>query len=82
MTPAGGGISISRMTGNLRRSALVVGLAIVMLVAAGAGDAGPRSPKAKAAIKKYDRAVEQARAEYERAVAAAGKRCGPSSTRP
>ena len=61
------------MTGNTRRSALVVALSIVTLVAAGAGDAGPRSPKAKAAIRAYDRALDGARAEYGRAVAAAGK---------
>lgn len=33
----------------------------------------PKSPKAKAALKKYDRAVEKAKADYDRAVAAAAK---------
>lgn len=33
----------------------------------------PKSPKARAAITKYDRAVEKAKADYDRAVAAAGK---------
>ena len=57
-----------------RRLLGVLLLTLPMLVAADTPkSAGPRSPKAKAAIRKYERSVEKAKAEYDRAVAAAAK---------
>lgn len=56
-----------------RRIVILVTLLTLPLVAAEGDDAPPKSSKAKAALKKYDRAVEKAKADYDRAVAAAGK---------
>jgi hypothetical protein len=48
-------------------------LTLPLLTSAAGDDPGPKSPKAKAALRKYDRSVERAKAEYDRAVAAAAK---------
>jgi hypothetical protein len=64
------------MPGTTRRSRSWLSLVIVVPIAlaAGAGDVpAPRSAKARTALRKYDRAVEKARGEYDAAVAAATK---------
>jgi hypothetical protein len=46
-------------------------LVVIVLILIAAGDAEPRSLKAKAALRKFDRAVERAEAARDEAVAAA-----------
>ena len=58
---------------NSPRLPLVVALTLMLMGVGGADDGGPQSPKAKAAIRKYERTVAKAKADYDQAVAAAGK---------
>ena len=59
------------MSNNPTRTAVLTALLILPLV--GAGDEGPKSPKARAAIRKYEKVVERANADRDRAVAAAAQ---------
>lgn len=64
------------MQNALRRStvlALVVTLPLLALAQTPAAPEQPRSPKARAALTKYDRAVAKAKADYDRAVATAAR---------
>lgn len=54
-------------------SVVVAALVLPLTVAASGDEERPKSPKATIALKKYDRAVEKAKADYDRAVAAAAK---------
>ena len=58
---------------NSPRLPLIVGLTLMLMLVGGAGDGEPQSTKAKAALRKYERTVAKAKADYDQAVAAAGK---------